>query len=120
MNYFSVKFRVSASALTTLLQTTEKANGIELESITPISDAAPTKKSFHYANGKRNKGISSEALLLELTKGGRPVSIEAAVSAFAEKEFARNSVYSAISKAIREGKLAKDKDGSLRIAPKAK
>ena len=113
MNRFSVTFHVDENKLPLILEVVAKsATLVGVSVVKEVEPKPPGKKSFHYANGLRNKGISGENLILELIKSG-PVSFELIKDKFFEKGFASNSASAALS-ALRSKKIADRKaDGSI-------
>ena len=72
-----------------------------------------TPREFHYAHGKRDKGISGEDLVLEvLAQAGKPVTLTELEAAFVERRFSHNSVSPIIHKLLAAEKIRRVGTGS--------
>jgi hypothetical protein len=109
---FDMHLRVPHERVSTIIDVLEGAcEVVMIEQCTPALEEK--KKVTHYMNGMRNKGISGEALLIELLKNGGKTKVELALG-FAQRGFAKSSVSPMVSKAVQSGKVIM-KDGIIAI-----
>lgn len=121
--YYDVVIRTPAQQLPTILEALEGA--ATLVSVHPVRDpqsAEPEKaatvvhthqpRTFRYAEGKRNKGISGRDLMLRvLGTENRAFSNNELINAFTKEKFAGTSVGPILSVLIRDGLVRRVSDG---------
>lgn len=107
---YAVTLRVSSLVLPTLLQVIDRTRGIALTSIAVMAETAPetpaAPRPSRYAGGKRDKGITADALLLELLseRGRTMAQLE---DEFFKRGFARNTASPQVSKKMKEGGIVR-------------
>lgn len=104
---FDVTFRVTGAKLPTVLSVLDR--DATLQGVVPVAETAvpvaPAKRAQTYANGRRNKGISGEALVLECLDRGI-TTFRAISEEFVARGFARNSASPALSQLSTSGRIA--------------
>ncbi len=85
-----------------------------------VEDQVPavlTAKKSHYANGKRDKGISGVDLALDVLRRTPTVTTQMFEQAFVERGFAAHSHSSAVHQLVQDGRAIKLGTGMWTLAP---
>ncbi len=104
---YEMTFTVPAKKVGAALEVMGKFG--QLKTMKATEETAIATKTIHYVGGKKNKGIRSDALALELLGNfGGVMSYEGVKSRFEERGFAASSVSPTMSRLIHEGKVVRD------------
>jgi hypothetical protein len=101
--------------LPTVLQVLEKAADLVSLNVEKETIEQPVK-SFHYAGGKHNKGITGRELVLQMLAKG-PTSVAEFVAEFKKYEFAPTSYSPVISTLLSAKKVVKLENGKYSLPP---
>jgi hypothetical protein len=121
MKYYHIHLRVPTRLVTTLLELVEREDITVLDS--PFKEAAiapSSKRTPHYVNGKRNKGISGRDLVLaSLKTSPSGLTDEELERIFTDRGFSPNSAGPNTSKLREEGVIWRSIGGKwlLRSSP---
>ena len=112
MKTYDVLLRVQASALSTVLAALDGSGTLVEVKETPV--AMPARKG--YKNGRRNKGISGESLVIDaLEKAKLPMTLKKITALFVAHGFAETSASPTISTLVRLGKVIRNENGSVQL-----
>ena len=114
LKQYDVTIRTTADKLATILEVLLPASGT-LMGIQPVEDAVtplPPKRNFHYANGKKKKGLTGEQLALQIiSSANRTFSVSEVSKQFEGAGFAATSAGPSLSTLARKGKARRVGDG---------
>lgn len=110
---YDVTIRTDVASLHTILKVVE--DSAILIGVAPVTPGSPevkeSRKRTGYVDGKRNKGISATALIINALKGGNRTK-EQLQTLFVENKFAASSVSPAMSGLRAEGRVRMLADGN--------
>lgn len=116
--YYRITCDVPTSGLTTVMQVLEGAGTIVEVRQAPAATSEPGKppRQMKYAGGKKNKGISSQDLVVELcSQKKRAVTREELTATFVARGFSANSVSPAVSQLTAAKRIAVDDRGRVTL-----
>ncbi len=119
MTKYHVVLEVTHDRLDTVIGVVKDAAIIVSVNVAERSEAAaPKKKKMRYANGLRSKGITAEALGLEILKGNKAgLSLSSIKSLFVEKGFAETTAAPTMSLLVRDKKVKRFGDDRYALEP---
>jgi hypothetical protein len=115
---FDMHLRVPHDRMSVIIDTLEgSCEVVKIEQFRE-DDSVPKKKTFRYAGGKRDKGISGPELLMDLL-GTSSRSLKSIAQDFQARGFARNSASAVASKLVEKGTLKREGRGLSALYRKA-